>query len=60
MARSRCGRKYDEKTGEELPRTEDKEKAAAAVIFYQRYVTARQHPKYVRQKKRHQERYESQ
>ena len=28
------GRKYDKKTGAELPRTEDKEKAAAAAIFY--------------------------
>jgi hypothetical protein len=51
------GRKYD-KTGEELPRTEDKEKAEAAAIFYERYVTARQHPEYVRQKKLHQEKYE--
>ena len=53
------GRKYDKKTGEGLPRTEDAEKAAA-VVFYERYVTARQHPEYVRQKKQHQERYESQ
>ena len=54
------GRKYDKKTGEELPRTEDKEKAAAAAVFYERYVTARQHREYVRQKKGHQERYENQ
>ena len=53
------GRKYDKKTGEELPRTEDPEKAAAAAIFYERYVAARQHPEYVRQKKLHQEQYES-
>ena len=54
------GRKYDKETGEELPRTEDAEKAAAAAIFYERYVTARQHAEYVRQKKLHQEKYESQ
>ena len=53
------GRKYDKKTGEELPRTEDPEKAAAAAVFYERYVTARQHPEYVRQKQRHEERYEN-
>lgn len=54
------GRKYDEQSGEELPRTEDAEKAAAAAVFYEKYVTARQHAEYVRQKKRHRERYESQ
>ncbi len=53
------GRKYDTKTGQELPRTEDAEKAAAAAVFYERYVTARQHAEYVRQKQRHQERYET-
>jgi hypothetical protein len=36
----------------------DPEKAAAAAIFYERYVAARQHPEYVRQKKQHQTRYE--
>ncbi len=53
------GRKYDKTTGEELPRTVDAEKAAAAAIFYERYAAARQHTEYVRQKKRHQERYEA-
>jgi hypothetical protein len=53
------GRKYDPKTGAELPRTADPVKAAAAAIFYERYVAARQHPEYVRQKQRHKERYES-
>lgn len=52
------GRKYDKKTGDELPRTEDPKKAAAAAIFYERYVAARQHAEYLRQKKQHQERYE--
>ncbi|MEI7683499.1 MAG: hypothetical protein WCL32_00620 [Planctomycetota bacterium] len=41
-----------------MPRTEDKEKAAAATIFYERYVAARQHNEYVRQKNLHQEKYE--
>ena len=57
-ANHRGGRKYDRKTGDELPRTHDAEKAAAAAVFYERYVAARQHPEYVRQKKQHQERYE--
>jgi hypothetical protein len=52
------GRKYDTTTGEELPRTEDAEKAAAAAVFYERYVAARQHPEYVRRKKLHKEKYE--
>jgi hypothetical protein len=52
------GRKYDKKTGDELPRCEDKAKAEAAAIFYERYVTARQHPQYLRQKQAHWERYE--
>ena len=51
-------RKYDKKTGEELPRTGDAEKAEAAAVFYERYVAARQHPEYVRQKKLHQEKFE--
>ncbi|MCE9566580.1 MAG: DUF4385 domain-containing protein [Planctomycetes bacterium] len=59
-ANHKGGRKYDKKTGKQLPRTEDAEKAAAAVVFYERYVTARQHAEYVRQKKLHQERHESQ
>src|SRR6202051_3622332 len=57
-ANHKGGRKYDKKSGEELPRTTDKEKAAAAAIFYERYVTARLHPEYVRQKKLHQQKYE--
>lgn len=57
-ANHKGGRKYDKKTGQELPRTEDKEKATAAAIFYERYVMARQHQEYVRQKQAHQQRYE--
>jgi hypothetical protein len=57
-ANHKGGRKYDKKTGKQLPRTDDPEKAAAAV-FYERYVAARQYAEYVRQKKLHRERYEA-
>ena len=50
---------HDRRTGEELPRTEDEEKAQAAAVFYERYDAARQHPEYVRQRKLHRERYET-
>lgn len=59
-ANHKGGRKYDKKTGEESPRTADSEKAAAAAVFYERYVAARQHPEYVRLKKLHKEKYEGQ
>ena len=52
-ANHKGGRKYDGETGAELPRTEDAEKAEAAAVFYERYVAAREHPEYVRQKERH-------
>jgi Domain of unknown function (DUF4385) len=58
-ANHKSGRKYDKKSGSELPRTENKEKAAAAAVFYERYVTARQHAEYIRQKKQHRERCET-
>jgi len=58
-ANHKGGRKYDKDTGDQLPRTEDPEKAAAAAVFYERYVAARQHPEYVRQKSLHRERYET-
>jgi len=58
-ANHKGGRKYDKTTGKELPRTEDAEKAQAAAVFYERYVAARQHPEYVRQKKLHKEKYEA-
>ena len=58
-ANHKGGRKYDKRTGEELPRMEDTKKAAAAAVFYERYVAARQHPRYVKRKKLHQERYEA-
>ena len=57
-ANHKGGRKYDKETGDELPRVEDHEKSKAAAIFYERYVTAREHPEYVRQKQVHQRRYE--
>lgn len=52
------GRKYEPKTGHELPRTVDREKAATAAIFYDRYVAAREHKVYVRQKTLHKQRFE--
>ena len=55
-ANHKGGRKYDKKTNEVLPRIEDVEKAVAAAVFYERYLTARQHPKYLRQKEKHQNR----
>lgn len=58
-ANHKGGRKYDRESGEDLPRTADAEKAKAASVFYERYVAARQHPEYVRQKKLHKERYEN-
>ncbi len=57
-ANHRGGRKYDPKTRAVLPRIEDPEKAAAAAIFYQKYVAARQHPTYLKQRKLHQQQYE--
>ena len=58
-ANHKSGRKYDKKTSKELPRIEDPGKAAAAAIFYERYVAARQHPKYVGLKQRHVQQYET-
>ena len=57
-ANHKGGRKYDKKTGEPLSRSEDAEKTAAAAVFYERYVAARQHTSYVRLKKEHQEKFE--
>ena len=58
-ANHKGGRKFDKKSGELLPRIEDEVKAAAAAVFYERYVAARQHAEYVRQKKLHQGRFEA-
>ena len=52
------GRKYDKKTRELLPRVEDPEKAAAAGVFYECYVAARQNAKYIQLKKRHRQQHE--
>ena len=57
-ANHKGGRKYDRTTGAEMPRTEDADKAAAAAVFYERYVAARQHPEYLRLKERHREQHE--
>ena len=51
------GRKYDPKTKEILPRGEDTQKAAAAAIFYARYVEARETPRYRELKRQHLEKY---
>jgi len=56
-ANHKGGRKYDRKTKKELPRTEDPEKAAAAAVFYKKYVTAREHSGYLKLKAEHQARY---
>ena len=58
-ANHKGGRKYDRATGAELPRVEDSEKAAAAAVFYERYVAARQHPEYLRLKREHIEKHEA-
>src|SRR4029079_16304098 len=50
-ANHKGGRKYDKATGRELPRVEDPEKAAAAGIFYEKYIAARGHPEYIRLKR---------
>jgi hypothetical protein len=52
-ANHRGGRKYDERTGALLPRTNDPEKAAAAAVFYARYVVARENAEYRRQMAEH-------
>jgi hypothetical protein len=54
------GRKYDKHTGELLPRIHDVEKGAAAAIFYERYVAAREHPQYLSLKALHRQQHESQ
>ena len=57
-ANHKGGRKYDKQTGKELPKTEDAEKAAAAAVFYEKYVAARQHAQYARLREQHQHRHE--
>jgi hypothetical protein len=56
-ANHKGGRKYDKQTGEELPRTSDPEKAAAAAVFYKKYVQARENETYVRMKTEHKEKF---
>ena len=57
-ANHKSGRKYDKHTGHELPGTVDAEKAAAAAVFYEKYVAARRHPEYLRLKERHRAQHE--
>ncbi len=52
------GRKYDQRTGELLPRITDAKKAQAAAIFYEQYVKAREHAAYVGMKSAHVAKYE--
>ena len=52
-ANHKTGRKYDKRTGKLLPRTEDKTKAESAAIFYERYVAAREHPRYLKLRAQH-------
>lgn len=52
-AHHKSGRKYDPKTRAALPPDVDQEKAAAAAVFYDKYVQAREHFEYCRQKEAH-------
>jgi hypothetical protein len=56
-ANRKSGRKYDLKTKTVLPRNEDPQKAAAAAIFYKRYVQARENHRYLKLKAAHREKY---
>jgi hypothetical protein len=56
-ANHRGGRKYEQASGKELPRQRDEEKAAAAAIFYKRYVKARENATYKQLKATHRARY---
>lgn len=57
-ANHKSGRKYDRSSRKLLPRTEDKQKAEAAEVFYRRFVAAREHALYLKQRRSHLERYE--
>jgi hypothetical protein len=46
------GRKYDSESGEELPRENNEEKAAAAKVFYGFYLKAREDKEYQEMKKK--------
>jgi hypothetical protein len=56
-ANHKSGRKYDPKSGRQLPRENNSVKAESAKIFYDRYVEARENPAYRKLKQEHQERY---
>jgi hypothetical protein len=57
-ANHKGGRKYDKETGDQLPRVVDGEKAAAAAVFYERYVAALELAAYLRLKEQHLMEYE--
>lgn len=52
-ANRKNGRKYEAKTHNLLPLNHDEGKAKAAAVFYERYVAARNHSSYLRQKEIH-------
>ncbi len=58
-ANHKGGRKFDKATGIELPRINEPVKSEAAAIFHERYVAARENPRYRQLKKEHQDLYES-
>jgi hypothetical protein len=57
-ANHKGGRKYDRKSGTELPRQIDSEKAEAAKVFYELYVKARGNQRYRVLKEAHVKKYE--
>jgi hypothetical protein len=57
-ANHKGGRKYDRKSGNELSRSLDPEKAEAAQVFYELYVKARKNHRYRELKEAHIARYE--
>lgn len=58
-ANHKSGRKYDQETGEELPKDEDKVKAESAKIFQAVYYKAKTDEVYQRLMKEHREKYEN-
>ena len=57
-ANHKSGRKYQNKSNEELEREEDPVKAESAKIFYEKWGKAREDKKYIELKKQHKARYE--
>ena len=57
-ANHKSGRKYQNKSNEELEREEDPVKAESAKLFYEKWGKAREDKKYIELKKQHKARYE--